>query len=75
MGFDFGGTYDNVVPLELIAYTMDDQRKAKVNFQEKAATVEVIIQFDAEATHTEEQQREGWQAILDNFKAYVESQK
>jgi hypothetical protein len=28
--------------------------------------------FDAESTHSIEQQREGWQAILNNFAQYVQ---
>jgi hypothetical protein len=31
----------------------------------------VRVTFDAEDTHSEEQQREGWQAILDNFRRHV----
>ena len=35
--------------------------------------VTVRVTFDAETTHSEEQQRQGWQAILNNFKKYVEA--
>jgi hypothetical protein len=31
--------------------------------------------FETENINSVEQQRTGWQAILDNFKKYVESQK
>ena len=33
----------------------------------------VRVSFDAEQTHSLEQQREGWQAILDRFKAHAEA--
>jgi hypothetical protein len=33
--------------------------------------VTVYVTFDAETTHPEEQQRQGWQAILDNFTKQV----
>lgn len=69
-GFDFEGTYTKVVPNELIEYDFGD-RKAKVEFTQEAAGVRVTVTFDSEPTHTEEQQREGWQAILDNFARHV----
>ncbi len=31
----------------------------------------VRVTFDAETTHPEEQQRQGWQAILNNFAKHV----
>jgi hypothetical protein len=31
----------------------------------------VHVTFDAETTHSEEQQRQGWQAILNNFAKHV----
>jgi hypothetical protein len=31
----------------------------------------VRVTFDGETTHSEEQQRSGWQAILDNFAKHV----
>ncbi len=71
-GFDFAGTYTNVVHGSLIEYEFGD-RKARVDFVGGAAGVSVTVAFDAEQTHSIEQQREGWQAILDRFRRYVES--
>ncbi|HVS92465.1 MAG TPA: SRPBCC family protein [Mucilaginibacter sp.] len=71
-GFDFGGTYDEVVPEELIAYTIGDGRKAKVLFEGKGDTTDIISTFEAEGTNPVEMQRGGWQAILNNFKKYAE---
>ncbi len=73
-GFDFGGTYDQVKPNELIEYTMGDGRKVQVKF--KANGNETIISevFEIETTHPKEVQRSGWQSILDNFKKYTEAQ-
>jgi uncharacterized protein YndB with AHSA1/START domain len=73
MGFDFGGTYDEVKTNELIAYTMSDGRKVVVNFTKDGERTKVIETFDAEETNPIEMQRGGWQAILDNFKKYVET--
>ncbi|MFE4709088.1 SRPBCC family protein [Peribacillus simplex] len=71
-GFDFGGIYDEVNLHEVIAYTMGDGRKVKITFKEQENEIEVIETFDAETTHPIEFQKQGWQAILNNFKKYVE---
>lgn len=73
MGFDFGGTYDKIVPNELIEYTMSDGRKVKVLFSAANDETKVIETFETENTHSVEMQRAGWQSILDNFKKYTES--
>ena len=73
MGFDFGGTYDEVKTNEVIAYTMSNGRKVVVNFTKEGDQTKVIETFDAEETNPIEMQRGGWQAILDNFKKYVEA--
>ena len=72
-GFDFEGAYDKVEPHKRISYTMDDGRKADVQFQEDGNSTIVDETFDAEPTHSLEMQKTGWQAILDNFKAHVEN--
>ena len=75
-GFDFVGTYDEIKKNELIAYTMEDARKVKVTFaKNNGAQTKVVETFEAESTNPVEMQRGGWQAILDNFKKYVEASK
>ncbi len=69
-GFDFAGEYTKVVPNQLIEYAFGD-RIAVVEFIEGAQGVIVKVAFEAETTHSEEQQRTGWQAILDNFSRHV----
>jgi uncharacterized protein YndB with AHSA1/START domain len=69
-GFDFAGTYTKIVPNELIEYSFGD-RAAVVEFVPGAKGVAVRVTFDAETTHSEEQQRQGWQAILNNFARHV----
>jgi len=69
-GFDFAGTYTQVVPLQRIEYRFGD-RLGVVTFAPGAAGVTVTVSFDAEETHSEEQQRGGWQAILDSFSRHV----
>ena len=69
-GFDFEGEYTKVVPHQLIEYAFGD-RQAIVEFTEGVQGVTVTVSFDGETTHSEEQQRTGWQAILDNFARHV----
>ena len=70
MGFDFAGTYTRIEPLKLIEYSFGE-RMAQVEFADSAAGVLVSVTFDPENTFPVEQQRGGWQAILDNFGRYV----
>ena len=72
MGFDFAGTYTKIEEHRLIEYSFGD-RRAEVRFKDGAGGLTVQVAFDAESTHSLEQQRAGWQAILDNFRAYVEA--
>lgn len=74
MGFDFAGTYTKIVPQERIEYAFGD-RTAQVSFTPRIEDVTVRVTFDAETEYTEEQQRAGWQAILDNFARYVEGKR
>jgi uncharacterized protein YndB with AHSA1/START domain len=67
-GFDFAGEYTKVVPLELLEYTFGE-RVGLVEFSEGHSGITVQVTFDSESTHSEEQQRGGWQAILDNESA------
>lgn len=72
-GFDFEGTYTRVVPRRTIEYRMSDGREVEVDFAEQSDGVLVKTTFDAESENSPEVQREGWQAILDNFGRYVEA--
>jgi uncharacterized protein YndB with AHSA1/START domain len=73
MGFDFEGEYLNVEPLKLIEYVLADDRKIKVYFEPDGDKTKVTEVFDPETQNPVEMQRAGWQAILDNFKKYVEA--
>jgi len=72
-GFDFGGTYDAVKENELIEYTLGDDRKVVVYFTANGDETKVVETFEAESTNSIDMQKGGWQAILDNFKKYVEA--
>lgn len=71
-GFDFEGTYTKIIEQRLIEYSFGD-RIATVRFEQKADGIQVLVEFDAENENTEEDQRAGWQAILDNFAKHVAS--
>ncbi|WP_145418738.1 SRPBCC family protein [Planctomycetes bacterium K23_9] len=73
MGFDFAGTYTQIETQRLIEYELDDGRTVRVEFAPTDKGVTVCETFDAESTHSEEQQRAGWQAILDRFANHVTS--
>ena len=73
MSFDFEGIYDDVKTNELISYVLADERAIKVTFESLGNSTKVIETFDAENENPIELQRTGWQAILNTFKKYVES--
>ena len=76
MGFDFEGTYTEVVPNERLAYRMADGREASVVFTDApGGGTHVAVTFDAESTHSPEMQQQGWQAILDNFARHADARQ
>lgn len=73
MGFDFGGTYDEVVANEFVSYTMDDGRKVTIRFTATEDGTAIVENFDPEDMNPVEFQQAGWQAILNSFKTYTEN--
>ncbi len=71
-GFDFAGTFTEIVEPLRLEYQFAD-RHVRVEFSDTLEGVQVKVTFDAETEHSPEQQQQGWQAILDNFKQYVEA--
>lgn len=74
IGFDFWGVYDEVVPYSVLASTLGDERKVRVVFEPVAGETKITETFEAEGENTIELQRQGWQAIMDSFRRYVEKQ-
>ncbi len=72
MRFDFEGVYTAISDFSVIEYEITDGRKVKITFEQNAASTKVTEIFDPETENAEELQEQGWQAILDNFKKYVE---
>jgi uncharacterized protein YndB with AHSA1/START domain len=73
-GFDFEGTYTKIDTNKQINYTLDDYRKVAITFIQNEGSVTITETFDPENKNAIEQQQYGWQAILDNFKSYVEKE-
>jgi uncharacterized protein YndB with AHSA1/START domain len=72
-GFDFEAIYDDILSGESFIYTMTDGRQVNVSLESRGNQTDITVTFDAETQNSIELQRNGWQAILDNFKKYVES--
>ena len=73
MGFDFTGVYMNVIKHKHISYMLGDDREVTIDFMTENNKTRVVETFAAESSHSIELQREGWQAILNNFKKVAES--
>ncbi len=70
-GFDFEVTFTKVVPQELLEYAMGD-RTVSVAFEDRDGATHVTETFVAETENPVEMQKQGWQAILENFKKHAE---
>jgi uncharacterized protein YndB with AHSA1/START domain len=71
-GFDFEGIYDSIITNEKISYTLLDDRKVTITFLQIENGVQITETFEAENENSLELQKFGWQAILNNFKNYIE---
>ena len=70
-GFDFTATYEEVDAPNALAMRLDDGRSSRTTFVAEGGKTRVTTVFDPESTHPIEMQRDGWQAILDSYAAYV----
>ncbi len=71
-GFDFDAVYTEINHGDSFTYVFGG-RFATVEFKETNGQTEVIVTFDPETENSIDLQRQGWQAILDNFKKYTET--
>lgn len=71
--FDFWGIYTEIQDQKSLAYKLGDDRKVNVTFEDIDGLTRVKETFEAESQNPVEMQQAGWQAILNNFKKYVES--
>jgi len=75
MGFDFEGTYTEIDHLSKIVYVLADHRVVETTFNAESDGIRVVQLFDPESENPVDMQQFGWQAILNNFKSYVEKSK
>ncbi|WP_317929894.1 SRPBCC family protein [Halioxenophilus sp. WMMB6] len=73
MGFDFEGTFTHITPNQCLRFELADNRVVTVAFTATANGVRVVETFDAEDENSAQQQKQGWQNILNNFKQHVDS--
>lgn len=71
-GFDLIGIYKEIKPMESFRYEFGG-RQVRVSFVENGTATQLKVTFDPETENPIDMQRNGWQAILDNFKKYTES--
>ncbi|HMY80477.1 MAG TPA: SRPBCC domain-containing protein [Candidatus Absconditabacterales bacterium] len=83
-GFDMIGQYSVVEPMNTISYTMGSYER-DTDFVDAGRVVDIVFEdlgtqgvrltetFDAEEVHSHDLQIAGRQAILENFKKYVET--
>jgi uncharacterized protein YndB with AHSA1/START domain len=71
-GFDFDAVYKEVNQGQSFTYEFGG-RLASIVFNEANGQTEVTVTFDPETENSIDLQRQGWQAILDNFKNYTET--
>jgi uncharacterized protein YndB with AHSA1/START domain len=74
-GFDFEGVYTKIEDFSLIEYRLLDNRKASVRFENLDTKTKLTEAFEPEATLSEEMQEQFCQAVIQNFKKYVENFK
>lgn len=72
-GFDFSGTYEEIVDKKRVVTRLDDNRLVKTEFHVENDSVRIVETFEAEDQNSIELQRVGWSAILNNYKLYTES--
>jgi len=73
-GFDLVGIYDEIQEYDFIKYHFEDGRNIDVVFEKLSEDKTKITQnFDPENQNSLDMQKQGWQAILNNFKKYAES--
>ena len=71
--FDFMAVYNEIVPYHFIHYVIEDGRNVEIKFLDKGKQTQLNIRFEPENQNSIEMQEAGWQAILNNFKEYVET--
>jgi len=72
VAFDFCGTFTKIIDQSFIEIYLEDGRELNIQFELEGSSTKIIETFEPEEVNSMELQKQGWQAILDNFKLYVE---
>lgn len=73
--FDFWGRFTQIEIEKQLQIELGDSRKVTVLFENKSDQTTLITEhFEPESQNPLDLQEAGWQAILNNFKQYVETQ-
>ncbi len=73
MSFDFEGKYTEIENHKKIVYNIIDGRKVTISFNVLDGKTIITQTFEPENENTVDLQRSGWQAIMTNFKKYIEN--
>jgi uncharacterized protein YndB with AHSA1/START domain len=74
VGFDFEGVFTKVSAQQSLHFELGDDRIVTIEFMQTPNGTHVAETFEAEDENSAEQQKQGWQRILNNFKRHVEVQ-
>lgn len=70
--FDFCGTFTKIIDKTFIEIFLEDGRELNIQFESEGNATKIIETFEPEEVNSIELQKQGWQAILNNFKKYTE---
>jgi uncharacterized protein YndB with AHSA1/START domain len=70
--FDFTGHYEIIEPPSRLVLKIGDGRAVTILFSENNGKTDLTLTLDLEPIHSEEQQREGWSAMLGNLDLHLE---
>lgn len=71
-GFDFNGTFTAVQKEKQLHYILEDGRHVALFLNPSDQGIHILWEFEPETENPEDLQQQGWQAILNNFKSYIE---
>lgn len=71
-GFNFEGEYTKIEKFRLIEYKLLDNRTGSIHFEDFGDKVKITEVFEPTKEESESMQKQWCQAVIENFKKYVE---